>query len=61
MIKWAVPAQLDAANDELEPLPVELAAMVPRWATVRTPLIVIHGDKDGLVPPAHHTFWAQHA
>lgn len=42
---------MKAANDEVYVLVPELTAMADRWDEINVPVIVVQGDKDGLVDP----------
>ncbi|GAB5562339.1 MAG: hypothetical protein SynsKO_39860 [Synoicihabitans sp.] len=53
IVRWAVPDDLVAADHEIKALPDQLRAMSRRWSNVRTPIIVMQGDRDKLVPIAH--------
>ena len=50
IIRWALPKELCNSNDEIMDAPEEtkkLAEMLPR---VTCPVVIVHGDKDRLVP-----------
>ncbi|MEO8505331.1 MAG: alpha/beta hydrolase [Acidobacteriota bacterium] len=59
IVRWIVPNILALANDEIRPLHGELEKMMPLWASIHVPVIVIQGDTDGLVPKANADF-AEH-
>ena len=61
LIRWAVPADLVAADEEIKPLPEELTAMTAGWSDLRPRLIVMQGDRDKLVPFAHVDYPARMA
>lgn len=56
IVRWALSEKLVAADKEIEALPDQLRAMSAGWPTVTTPLIVLQGEKDKLVPIAHATY-----
>ena len=47
---------LAGANAEIMPLRPQLEAMVPRWAELRLPVLIIQGSKDWLVHPGNADF-----
>lgn len=51
--------QMNAANDEVYALSSELTALLPRWKDIAVPVIVVQGDKDGLVDPLNADFAEQ--
>lgn len=53
IVRWALSEELIAADREIKALPEQLTAMTSRWAAVQTPMIVLQGEKDRLVPIAH--------
>lgn len=53
--QW-LPAELRVSNEEILPLKAELEQMLPLWATIRVPVIVIQGEDDPLVPPGNAAF-----
>ena len=53
--QW-LPTELDVSNQEILPLKGELQQMMPLWASVRVPVIVIQGEDDPLVPPGNALF-----
>lgn len=61
IVQWAVPDQLDWANQELKSLPEAFGKMTPRWLRMAGAVAVIHGEKDGLVPVAHAGYVAKMA
>lgn len=56
IVRWALSEELVAADQEIEALPDQLRAMSAGWPTVATPLIVLQGEKDKLVPIAHAAY-----
>src|SRR6185295_5873387 len=56
VVRAIVPKMLQLANDEILPLKGELQKMMPLWSGIRTPVEVIQGDDDALVPPANADF-----
>lgn len=59
LIRPLVPGMLARADDEIRPLRGELEALLPRWAELRMPVFVLHGEDDGLVPLANTDFAAR--
>ena len=55
-LSWVLPRSLRASNEEIYHLKPELEEMLPMWADVRCPVIVIQGKKDSLVPAANADF-----
>lgn len=53
---WLLPGSIRASNREIISLKKELELMLPLWATLHQPAIVIQGDQDDLVPPANAAF-----
>lgn len=51
-----LPRVLRNSNRELIPLEDELRALQPLLAKIRAPTIIVHGDKDSLVPVANVDF-----
>ncbi len=49
-IRGLLPKPLMVANEEILPLKSELTKLLPFWASIKTPVTVIHGTKDRLVP-----------
>lgn len=52
-VQWFLPVDWTTSNRELWPLRGELEAMMPLWATIDCPVLVVQGEKDDLVPPAN--------
>jgi pimeloyl-ACP methyl ester carboxylesterase len=59
MVKGMLPRPLRNANDELMALEPQLEALAPRLATLRCPVLVVHGTEDPLVPFANVAFMQQ--
>jgi len=55
-VRYWLPTELRVSNQEILPLKEELRQMLPLWATIRVPVIVIQGEDDPLVPPANALF-----
>lgn len=53
--QW-LPTELDVSNQEIMPLRGELQQMLPLWAGIRVPVIIIQGEDDPLVPPGNAAF-----
>ena len=53
LIRWILPAYLDVCNQEILPARFELQKMEHLWKNLRTPMTVIQGDNDTLVPPGN--------
>lgn len=53
LIRWAVPKNLDVANQEIGALKEQLTIMQPRLKEISAPVTVIQGTKDTLVPAAN--------
>lgn len=53
--QW-LPTELDVSNQEIMALKGELQHMMPLWATIRVPVVVIQGEDDSLVPPGNAAF-----
>ena len=56
LINYLIPRSFRASNDEILPLKKELEKMLPLWKTIDQPSIVIHGEKDDLVPVGNADF-----
>lgn len=56
VVQWFLAIDWTVSNRELWPLKEELAAMLPRWKTIRCPTIVVQGLADDLVPPGNADF-----
>lgn len=56
IVQWFLPIDWTVSNRELWPLRQELTAMLPLWAGVQCPTIVVQGMLDDLVPAANADF-----
>jgi pimeloyl-ACP methyl ester carboxylesterase len=56
MTKWAVPAFFMVAAAEKKAHESELRRMLPKWNTVQTPFIHVHGTDDKIVPYENISF-----
>ena len=54
--RWAVPAFFMVAAAEKKAHETELRKLLPKWETVQTPFIHIHGTSDKIVPYENITF-----
>lgn len=59
-IRNIIPTDLRVCNEEILPLKNELTAMLPLWNRIKSKTIIIHGEKDDLVPVANKDFILQH-
>lgn len=59
LLSWMISKTLLVTNREILPLKQELELMLPLWAKIEAPVILIQGDKDKLVPRANADFAAQ--
>jgi pimeloyl-ACP methyl ester carboxylesterase len=55
-LSWILPRSLRASNEEIYHLKPELEEMLPMWADIKCPVIVVQGKKDSLVPAANADF-----
>ncbi len=55
-LSWVLPRSLRASNEEIYHLKPELEKMLPLWADIKCPVIVIQGKKDSLVPAGNADF-----
>lgn len=55
-LSWLLPASLRASNEEIYHAKPELKKMLPLWAEIKCPVIVVQGEKDTLVPPGNADF-----
>ena len=55
-LSWVMPRSLRASNEEIYHLKPELEKMLPFWADIKCPVIVIQGKKDSLVPAGNADF-----
>ena len=56
LINYLIPRSFRASNDEILPLRRELEKMIPYWKNIDQPSVVIHGEKDDLVPVGNADF-----
>jgi pimeloyl-ACP methyl ester carboxylesterase len=56
LFRWMIPNKMQLANQEVMVLEEELTKMLPLWQTIKIPVTVIQGGKDGLVLPANADF-----
>ncbi|MCB9190692.1 MAG: alpha/beta hydrolase [Flavobacteriales bacterium] len=56
LTKWAVPAFFMVAAAEKKAHETELRRMLPKWNSVKTPFIHVHGTDDRIVPYANISF-----
>lgn len=65
LVKWFLPDILELANDEMLALPEELPALGRQMASLRLPVMLVHGLEDSLVDPDNAVFarhkWADTA
>ena len=54
--RWAVPAFFMVAAAEKKAHETELRKMLPKWKSVKTPFVHIHGTSDKIVPYENITF-----
>ena len=57
--RWIIPETMIVANEEILPLRGELEKLLPYWEELKIPVIVIQGERDGLVSPANADFAKQ--
>ncbi|MEM9896015.1 MAG: alpha/beta hydrolase [Bacteroidota bacterium] len=53
---WLTPKEFEVSNQEILTLKDELELMIPFWKKIETPVIVIQGTDDGLVPKENADF-----
>lgn len=58
-LSWILPRSLRASNEEIYQLKPQLNEMLPLWKDIRCPVVVIQGEKDGLVPAGNADFAAK--
>jgi pimeloyl-ACP methyl ester carboxylesterase len=56
LTKWAVPAFFMVAAAEKKAHEAELRRMLPKWNSVKTPFIHVHGTDDKIVPYSNISF-----
>jgi pimeloyl-ACP methyl ester carboxylesterase len=59
-LRWILPGSLRASNYELYHLKPELEVMIPSWKDLRCPVVIIHGERDNLVPFGNVAFAKKH-
>ena len=59
LVHAVLPKDMCFANDEVIALPGNLNMMKPNWKNLSVPMLVIQGDKDGLVDPRNAEFAEQ--
>ena len=55
-VSWILPGDMKKANREVMALNPSLGKMMPLWSDLHVPVMVIQGEKDGLVDPRHADF-----
>jgi pimeloyl-ACP methyl ester carboxylesterase len=50
LINWALPKNLLTSNQEILALKKELSRLAPHLESIKMPVVIIHGQKDRLVP-----------
>lgn len=55
-VKWLLPRFMRHATDEKFAHVNELKALLPKWPLLQTPVTVVQGDSDKIVPPANLMF-----
>jgi pimeloyl-ACP methyl ester carboxylesterase len=53
LIRFILPGAIDVCNQEILPAKFELEKMEHLWKSLKTPMTVIQGDNDSLVPPGN--------
>ena len=56
LVHYLLPLDIQTSNTEILPLKKELEAMLPLWKKIKTPLTLIHGKEDALVPVENAAF-----
>lgn len=56
ILRWLLPKALRVCNQEILPLEGELRKMMPLWEKIKTPVTVIQGELDNLVPKGNADF-----
>lgn len=59
-IKQIIPTELRVCNEEILALKDNLKEMLPLWSKITAKTIIIHGEKDDLVPVANKDFLLKH-
>jgi pimeloyl-ACP methyl ester carboxylesterase len=55
-VRSIIPKAIRVCNEEIIALKKDLEDMLPLWPLIKTPVAIIHGDKDQLVPVANVAF-----
>jgi pimeloyl-ACP methyl ester carboxylesterase len=55
-LRWLLPRSFRASNEEIYQIKPQLEEMMPLWATITCPVVVVQGGKDVLVPAANAAF-----
>jgi pimeloyl-ACP methyl ester carboxylesterase len=55
-LSWILPRSFRSSNEEIYQLKPQLVNMLPLWASIKCPVIVIQGGKDTFVPSANADF-----
>ncbi len=55
-VRWILPKDIFVTSEEIYTLEGELEEMLPLWETINTPMTIVHGTEDSLVPVANATF-----
>lgn len=53
LVRFILPGSIDVCNQEILPAEFELEKMKHLWKYLKTPMTVIQGDDDSLVPPGN--------
>ena len=59
-LKQLIPTELRVCNEEILALKESLIQMLPLWSDIKAKTIIIHGQKDDLVPIANKDFLVNH-
>ena len=59
-VKQVIPTELRVCNEEILALKDNLNEMLPLWSKITAKTIIIHGEKDDLVPVANKDFLLKH-
>ncbi len=59
VINWFLPTDFQTSNAEIMPLAAKLKRMHSLWRKIRSPVTVIHGKTDELVPVTHVDYLAK--
>ncbi len=58
VLRLLLPGALRPSNHELRLFKQDVVALAPDFARIKCPVVIMHGDKDPLVPP-HNAVYAQ--